>query len=80
LNVSFVFPYKGLIMHLVFAVMNLNMMQVSIRIETLHKLAGVYRSYCTKFFEGFEAGHDQFEWIPSQIFHSCCGKGSADFM
>jgi hypothetical protein len=67
-------------MHLVFAVMNLNMMQVSIRMETLHKLAGVYRSHCTKFFEGFEAGHDQFEWIPSKIFHSCFGKGSADFM
>ncbi|CAK9216146.1 unnamed protein product [Sphagnum troendelagicum] len=54
--------------------------KVSIRIETLHKLAGVYRSYCTKSFEGFEAGHDQFEWIPSKIFHSCYGKGSADFI
>ncbi|CAK9189716.1 unnamed protein product [Sphagnum troendelagicum] len=52
--------------------------KTSIGIETLLKLASVYRSYCTKSFKGFKAVHDEFEWIPSKILCCCYRKGSAD--
>ncbi|CAM6113881.1 unnamed protein product [Calypogeia fissa] len=46
----------------------------SVREDTLHKLAEVYRNYTTKCNEGLSAVDDQFEWIPSKIVRCCYDK------
>lgn len=56
-----------------------HVVQVFVRKDTLQKLMEVYRTYCTKCFEGSIAMDKEFEWIPSKIVRCCYDKDCKDF-
>lgn len=53
--------------------------KVLVRKEAFQRLAEVYRTYCTKCYEGVASSDKHLEWIPSRLVRCCYDKDVKEF-